>query len=157
VGLGEILYRAEGGVDFRFRFVWISASNTWRIYILDGPSYNGRNAGAHETHRLGLPNNPYICWAGAISDYDDARYIASIWANATMVYIRTGRFPAPPAQRTNPADRSVLAGHSENELRAALREGARRNRHNGTRPSTYPVGSGPGQPGPIRRLLERIR
>jgi hypothetical protein len=157
MAIGEVLYRAEGGVDFKFRFVWMQNTNTWRIYILQGPSYNGRPTNDVKTHRLGLPNNPYICWDAPIPDYEDARWIASVWANSTMIYIRTGDFPPPPRQRANPGDRSVLAGHSENELRAALIEGARRNRHTGPRPAPTPVGAGSGQPGPIRRLLERIR
>lgn len=155
---GEIFYRAEGGVDFQFRFVWLPQADTWRIYILSQPHYGGRDTGAEPTHRLGLPQSPYVCWTGRIVDYEDARYIAAIWANGTMTYIRTGAFPGPPAKRNNPGDRSVLAGHSEPELRAALAEGA--SRQGPTSPrlalATAPATARASNPGPIRRLLERI-
>ena len=149
---GEIFYRAEGGVDFKFRFAWRPSENSWRIYILDQPPYGSRSAGAVETHRLGLPRRPYVCWTGAIEDFDDARYIASVWANATMTYIRTGAsFSAPPGDRENPADRSTLANRSEEALRAALTEARI------PPPSSTPSPiSRPPQGGVLRRLLDRI-
>ena len=156
---GVVFYRVDGGVDFKFRFAWLPEANTWRVYILDQPKYHGRDSGAVTTHRLGLPTNPHICWAGQLQDYEDARWVASIWANGTMAYIRTGAFPGPPAQRINPGDRSVLAHHRESELRAALTEGSQP-RTQASRPSTLsapPVATGLPTPGPIRRILERIR
>lgn len=147
---GTINYRASGCVDYRFRFEWIPRQDSWRIYILEQPSYRSRATDMHSTHRLGLPHNPYVCWTDPLRTYEDALTIAALWADMTQRYIAIGAWD-PPSSRRQITDRSVLAARTEQQLRAALTRG-----DNHSRPST-PSTPGPTQAGPIRRLLERIR
>lgn len=149
MSLGTVQYRAAGGVDFTFRFVWLAQEQGWRVYIDHQPSYRSRNAGAHASHRLGLPHHPYVCWTNPLRTYAEARSVAALWADATQQYIATGNF-APPPGRRNVQDQSAFAGHNEEQLRAALTEGGSRSRLSTTQQQPA------GRPGPIRRLLERI-
>ncbi|WP_460359297.1 hypothetical protein [Mycobacterium sp. ZZG] len=149
---GAVHYRASGGVDFTFRFTWMPAENTWRIYIERQPSYGSRATGAHSTHRLGLPNRPYICWTDRLTSYEAARKVAAMWADATQRYIATGQFP-PPSRTDHVRDQSTHSRHTEQQLRTALSEGAQTART--ARPAQHPT-SGTNRPGMFRRLLERI-
>ena len=149
MSLGTVQYRAAGGVDFTFRFVWLAEHRAWRVYIDRQPGYGSRNSGAHASHRLGLPNRPYVCWTNPLRTYAEARSVAALWADATQHYIATGNFTPPPGQR-NVRDQSAFAGLNEAQLRVALAEGSPR-----SLPST-PQQPPSGRPGPIRRLLERI-
>lgn len=144
-----IQYRATGGVDYTFRFAWISQQQSWRVYIERQPSYGSLNASAHASHRLGLPHHPYVCWTTPLRTYADACSVAALWADATQRYIATGYFEPAPGQR-KVQDRSTFAGVAENQLRATLAEGGRSNRT--STPQLQPAG----RSGPIRRLLERI-
>lgn len=143
---GIVHYRGSRGVDFTFRFAWIPHETTWRVYIEQQPSYGSRNAGAHASHRLGLPHSPYVCWTNPLRTYAEARSVAALWADATQQYIATGMF-APPSGTRNIQDLSAFAGHTEERLRAALAE-----RKRGAVPRPSPIA----HRGPIRRLLERI-
>jgi len=165
---GVILYRHHTGVDFAFRFVHRPESG-WRVYIEDQPPYRGRSTDLHSTHRLIDGGRHFICWDRAIEDFEDAKWIAKVWADATMDYIATARPMAPPAQREQPRDVSALAGMSERELRAALTEptvdssgpaNARPPTPTGVRrdPTTTNTSSSVrASSSPIRRFLERLR
>lgn len=64
----------------------------WRIYIISRIDYGSRDASSHASHRLHAPREtyPYICWAGRISTLEEAKAIASLWSDATALYIRNG-------------------------------------------------------------------
>ncbi|MCY3925310.1 MAG: hypothetical protein OXG52_07355 [bacterium] len=91
--LENIKYRASNGEDFMFDFEL--RDDGWRVYITSQPRYRHRSASAHDTHRLGRAERPYICWTDPINGLDDAFGVAALWAEATLVYIATGRFNAP--------------------------------------------------------------
>jgi hypothetical protein len=79
--------------DYQFSFERQLDGN-WRAYILDQPSYGSRPTDAHATHRLvDTRGRFYICWAGPLTTGSDAQRVAALWADATQVYIETGRFP----------------------------------------------------------------
>ena len=92
--LRNIKYRASNGEDFAFDFEFDRARG-WRVYITSQPDYGPRSRGAHETHRYGIGNRPYICWDTQIPTAGAARQIAAMWAEATLNYISTGVFAAP--------------------------------------------------------------
>ena len=82
----------DGRADYRFGFTeW--SDGTWRVYILSQPSYGRQSASAYATHRLsdGGPHY-YICWTGALHSLEQAKHVASLWADRTQQYIRTGSF-----------------------------------------------------------------
>lgn len=148
---GNLFYRASGGVDYAFRFAWIPGPETWRIYIVRQPSYGSRSSDAHSTHRLGLPTQPYVCWAGALPTFSAARAVAALWADSTQRYIATGQFALPTGDR-DVNDRSTYREMTEQQLRVALTE--RPNQPLRPLPiHPQPPESGRGL---IRRLRERI-
>jgi len=76
----------------RFDFVFMDCGSSigWRIYIISNIDYKGRNTSFHSTHRLHTAGETYhyICWAGRISTLAQAKAVASLWADATTLYIR---------------------------------------------------------------------
>lgn len=84
-------YRTESG---RYYFSWSfeeQSDGEVRIYIVSQPSYGGRDAGAHETHRYGLGSGrPYICYEPAPDNREDAIEVAKAWAERTEKYILWG-------------------------------------------------------------------
>ena len=87
---------------FVFDFVYVEAIRSWRIYITQQPSYRGRPQGAHQSHRLNDGRGPFICWDCPIGTLDEAKGVARVWADATQIYIETGRFPPPGPPRQVP-------------------------------------------------------
>jgi hypothetical protein len=87
-------YRTQDGMaDYKFSFEKQLDGN-WRAYILAQPSYGARLPDAHATHRLiDKRGRSYICWTGPLRTEFDAQRVAAVWADATQVYIKTGRFP----------------------------------------------------------------
>lgn len=80
-----LTYRSrEGGAFFRFRFTPLGSDI--RIHILEFP-----NPQVGSCHVLRDSHGQYICWAGAVSSMRAARAVAAMWAEATLVYQRTGR------------------------------------------------------------------
>jgi len=77
---------------FDFVFMDCGEAIGWRIYIINNIDYKGRSTSAHATHRLHASGETYkyICWAGRIATLEQAKTIASLWADATTLYIRTG-------------------------------------------------------------------
>ena len=80
-----LTYRSRDGSAF-FRFRFTALGNDIRIHILEFP-----NPQAGSCHVLSDSQGPYICWSGAISSMPAARAVAAMWAEATLVYQRTGR------------------------------------------------------------------
>jgi hypothetical protein len=78
-----LTYRSrDGSALFRFRFTPIGGDI--RIHILE---YQG-NGSCHVLHDH---HGAYICWSGAIRSMAAAKAVAAMWAEATLVYQRTGR------------------------------------------------------------------
>lgn len=78
-----LTYRSrDGSAFFRFRFTPLGGDI--RIYILEYP-------GSGSCHVLHDTQGAYICWSGAIRSMAAAKAVAAIWAEATLVYQRTGR------------------------------------------------------------------
>lgn len=83
-------YRTKDGrADYRFSFEEQS-DGSWRAFIVSQPSYNGRDEGAHSTHRLTDGGRRYICWTRSLWSLSDAQSVAALWADATQNYIRYG-------------------------------------------------------------------
>ena len=82
----------EYGMSFKFKFVRQSNGDI-HIYILSQPQYrSGQKTGGHDTHRYGLPNNPYICYDPMPRNMNDARMISIEWAKRTAYYIRNNKW-----------------------------------------------------------------
>jgi hypothetical protein len=135
----SIKYTAVGRGQYAFTFSWIETERSWRVYIDVQPSYGLRSKGAVETHRLGLPSRPYICWTTSLRSYEDARAVAALWADSTQHYIATGQF-TPPPNRPTVVDRSTCGQLTEPQLRIPRPAGQ----------------TDSGRRGPIRRLWERL-
>ena len=75
-------------VDFVF---WDLGDRGWRIYIISSIDYRGRDCSSHAAHWLHDPGDsyPYICWAGDIETLEQAKSVASLWAECTAKYIRS--------------------------------------------------------------------
>jgi hypothetical protein len=84
------LYRAsDGSCDYEFSFEE-QTDGTWRPYIMNQPSYNGRETDQHSTHRLSDGSRKYICWDRLLETLEEAKKVAAIWADKTQEYIRSG-------------------------------------------------------------------
>ena len=88
-------YRSSDGMMYlNFLFCYYSDLRTWRIYIIDDIPYdaNLRN-NFHLTHRLRDRGEDYdyICWGGVIATFEQAKAVASLWADCTSIMLRTGR------------------------------------------------------------------
>lgn len=86
-------YRTKDGMaDYQFLFVNMDDGSGWRAYIESQPSYRGRDAGGHQTHRLtDSGGRRYVCWKGVVQTLDGMKQIAALWADCTQEYIRTGK------------------------------------------------------------------
>ena len=75
-------------VDYGF---WDLGGRGWRIYIISHIDYRGRNCSSHAAHWLhdNGDSYPYICWAGNIETLEQAKSVASLWAECTARYIRS--------------------------------------------------------------------
>lgn len=62
----------------------------WRVYIINDINYNGKDAGCHATHRNHFQGDTYhcVCWSDRINTFEEAKSIASLWADATDLYTR---------------------------------------------------------------------
>lgn len=80
-----VTYRSRDGSEF-FRFRFSQLGSGIRIHILEFP--NPATGSCHVLHDQG---GAYICWSGAIRTSEAAKAVAAMWAEATLVYQRTGR------------------------------------------------------------------
>jgi hypothetical protein len=78
-----LTYRSRDGSAF-FRFRFMPLTGDIRIHILEYP-------GAGSCHVLHDHRGAFICWSGAIGSMAAAKAVAAMWAEATLVYQRTGR------------------------------------------------------------------
>ncbi len=69
-----------------FRFSFRPWGSDVRIHILEFP-----NPSTGSCHVLHDNNGPYICWSQAIPSMAAAKRVAAMWAEATLLYQRTGR------------------------------------------------------------------
>jgi hypothetical protein len=84
-------YRTQDGTqDYAFQFKRLEAG-AFRVYILEQPGYDGRDASCHTTHRLRDASGFFICWSVPITTFEDAKQIAAKWAEMTEIYRNTGR------------------------------------------------------------------
>jgi hypothetical protein len=79
-----LTYRSRDGGSF-FRF-GITQHDGIRIYILEFP-----NPQIGSCHILRDSHGPYICWSQAIRSITEAKAVAAMWAESTLVYQRIGR------------------------------------------------------------------
>lgn len=96
----SLWYHVSGGPHcpvepLAIKFTYEQVGHEWRVYIDSAIDYRGRATSAVETHRLGLPQRPYVCWSTPIRTYDDAKTISANWAEGTLNYIATGNFDVP--------------------------------------------------------------
>ncbi len=78
-----LTYRSrDGSAFFRFRFTPLAGDI--RIHILEYP-------GTGSCHVLHDHRGAYICWSGVIRSMAAAKAVSAMWAEATLVYQRTGR------------------------------------------------------------------
>jgi hypothetical protein len=85
-----VSYRTKDGSDyFQFSFEQ-ERDGSIRAYIESMPSYGGRSAGLHETHRLSSWGRHYVCWSRPIHDSADLKKVVGKWCESTQRYIRTG-------------------------------------------------------------------
>lgn len=83
-------YRTKDGVaDYGFSFE-AQRDGTWRAYIASQPGYRGLADDCHATHRLNDGSRKYVCWTTELHSETQARQVASLWADKTQDYIRTG-------------------------------------------------------------------
>lgn len=75
-------------VDYVF---WDLGERGWRIYIISHIDYQGRDCSSHAAHWLQDNDSsyPYICWNGNIATLEQAKSVASLWAECTTEYIRS--------------------------------------------------------------------
>lgn len=80
-----LTYRSRDGSAF-FRFRFSSLGHDIRIHILEFPCPQRGSC-----HVLQDSQGPYICWSSAIRSMPAAKAVAAMWAEATLIYQRTGR------------------------------------------------------------------
>ena len=87
----RLQYRSsDDSLTFDFVFWHLSKEEGWRIYIINGVNYGSHDCSSHAAHWLHDYSDtyPYICWAGKIETYNQAKAVASLWADATALYVR---------------------------------------------------------------------
>jgi hypothetical protein len=80
-----LTYRSRDGSAF-FRFQFSPVNGEIRIHILEFPNIRIGSCHILRDHR-----GPFICWSGAIRSLAAAKAVATIWAESTLIYQRTGR------------------------------------------------------------------
>jgi hypothetical protein len=80
-----LTYRSRDGSEC-FRFEFTSLGEGIRIRILEFP-----NPGIGSCHVLHDSREPYICWSAPIRSMAAAKAVAMMWAEATLLYQRSGR------------------------------------------------------------------
>lgn len=80
-----VTYRSRDGSSY-FRFRFTPRPSDVRIHIVDFP-----NPHIGSCHVLHDNHGPYICWSRGVPSMAAAKAVALMWAEATLVYQRTGR------------------------------------------------------------------
>ena len=83
---------SDGSLVIDFFFVYDSDARGWRIYIISGLDYKGRDASGQATHRNHFDGDTYqsVCWRGRLSTLEEAKAVAALWADCTAQYIKGG-------------------------------------------------------------------
>ena len=87
----RLYYRSsDNTLTFDFVFWHLSQDEGWRIYIINQIDYGTHSHGSHSAHWLHdyRDTYPYICWAGKIETLQQAKAVASLWADATALYVK---------------------------------------------------------------------
>ena len=88
----NVVYRSREGSVFVFDFRFYPNFG-WEAQIVRQPSYRGRHISLGSTHRARSHSGRHIAeWAEHAWTLDHAREQAATWAEATILYIRTGAF-----------------------------------------------------------------
>jgi len=85
-------YTTPDGALYEFLYVDGGPSFGWRIYVLNDIDYGERDS-SFEATRLVYEEDeeyPYIFYHDPIATLDEARTSASLWADATNIYIQDG-------------------------------------------------------------------
>lgn len=87
----KALYRTrDGAADYAFSFE-TREDSSWRVYIDNQPSYQGRPDEPATTQRACEGDRHYVDWSRPIASLSDAKNVAAIWADKTQDYIKTGK------------------------------------------------------------------
>ena len=90
-GPGDIFYRSSNGrTDYKFR-IQRMGNGSYRVYVLDHPSYGSRDTNDLVTHMLHDSRGPYVCFTGHIENVEQARNLAATSADKTEQYILHGQ------------------------------------------------------------------
>jgi len=87
----RLQYRSsDDSLTFDFVFWHLSQDEGWRIYIINRIDYGSHAYGSHSAHWLHDNGDtyPYICWAGKINTLEQAKAVASLWADTTALYVK---------------------------------------------------------------------
>lgn len=91
----RLQYRSsDDSLTFDFVFWHLSQDEGWRIYIINKIDYGPHDHSSHYAHWLHdfRDTYPYICWAGTIETFDQAKAVASLWADATALYVKPNEY-----------------------------------------------------------------
>ena len=89
----ERLEYISGDGSQHYDFVFMDCGPIgWRIYIINRIRYGFRKKSSHAAHWLKMEGETYkyICWEGKINTLEQAKAVASLWADATAQYIKYG-------------------------------------------------------------------
>lgn len=91
----RLKYRSsDDSLTFDFVFWHLSEDDGWRIYVINSIDYGSHDHTSHDAHWLHDPRDTYkyICWAGKIDTFDQAKAVASLWADATALYVKPNEY-----------------------------------------------------------------
>lgn len=73
-----------------FKFKIIRKKGTFRAYVMEMPSLNGRDSSLSKVHMLRDGKRYYVCVVGEVYSKDRMKGIARFWAKRYMRYVATG-------------------------------------------------------------------
>jgi hypothetical protein len=89
-GAKVVRYRTKDGLcDYVFSLERVGGS--YRVYIVQRPSYGSRNRDLLITHINVNGTREFVCWKYPILTEKRAKSIAKAWAEGTQEYIKTGK------------------------------------------------------------------
>jgi len=82
----------DGALYADFLYVDGGPSLGWRIYVLSDIDFKGKDSSFEATLLMQEADEeyPYIFWNSPLATLDEARTSASLWADATNIYIQEG-------------------------------------------------------------------
>lgn len=89
--LETLYYRTKDDEEeYIFEFVTLPDGSE-RAYIKHHPSYQGRDQSHYHTHLCPFGGPRYISWENKVSSRNEMKCIATLWADQTQEYIKTGK------------------------------------------------------------------